>query len=802
MSLDDFECGKPIGEGAFAKVYSGIHKATGIDVAVKLLFAQKLEEEDKVDFLRETSVMAQVSDLFVLPFLGWTATQPYAIITQLAPNGSLFNALRGKPGSPEMTPTLKTKLMIGIAKGMLALHKKKIIHRDLKSLNVLLDERCFPKICDFGLSIIDSEVAMKTREIGTPHWMAPELFETTDYTNKVDVYAYGVLMWEILTESTPYKGMSGNQIAVAVCQHGERPPFPRGTPKLIQQFIRECWHQIPSKRPSFKQIVNLLEKRTVVFPGTDMDELDFFFQQIKEDEELRKQGKGIGVRPLGNPLFIAKMTQGLDQGGQKSNEANPSELSNPLYNNYQQNFKLCIKLFTYPESIKQFFELLVPAVVNDPGSEITNFILTQCLKLVTKEDYIFNAFYSSKLFGSLTVNKKETSSAIFNLLNYFFSKRPEAIDGDMLSYYSPLTPFAPHKMLKLLMFNLERFGDFANGWEVSNMLMYISPTMIRSNVGDKYIRFIMKMLNHPQFKQQYIKSCIRIIIAAIQQENPETCNTAYAALIQLNDGSISISPDVITKSLTIDGCEKGALAYLLKTTNIRLNPTMIDRLFTLAEGSKEAFALILLFSQRPDSFTSFFPDYNAPWLVDGRLSLEHSVQVMAGIMCNKDYRRYVSAVSQVPKWLSLLAQSMKSSTIGFTTLMIAKIGITEDLLNKLNNVGFFKKFVEGFNLLKDDQLLQNTIVLIDGCSRIMNIEDFSALDPLLMRIALKDQTASRNNDRLYIGAISALSMRSLHKEGAIHLKSLPNIGTLITTYQNDPQARPFIEILWRNCTAV
>ena len=79
VSLDDFECGKPIGEGAFAKVYSGIHKATGIDVAVKLLFAQKLEEEDKVDFLRETSVMAQVSDLFVLPFLTKKSTKRYII---------------------------------------------------------------------------------------------------------------------------------------------------------------------------------------------------------------------------------------------------------------------------------------------------------------------------------------------------------------------------------------------------------------------------------------------------------------------------------------------------------------------------------------------------------------------------------------------------------------------------------------------------------------------------------------------------------------------------------------------------
>ena len=340
VSLDEFQQSRVIGEGAFGQVYLGVHKPTGTECAIKLLFAQQLKEKDKIDFLRETSVMADCNDLFLLPCMGWTATPPYAIITQFSPNGSLFDALRGKPGTPELTPTLKTIIMIGVAHGMMALHKKKVIHRDLKSLNILLDERCFPKVCDFGLSIVDSEVAIKTRDIGTPHWMAPELFESTDYTNKVDVYAYAITMWELLTGSTPYKGKTAVQIAVAVCQHGERPAFPKGAPKDICSFIRACWNQNPAKRPSFKQIYNLLSKRTIVFPGTDMNELDFFFQQIEEDALNRKAGKGIGVQPLGNPLFIASMTQNI-KGKATPNQPNPSELGNPLYEYYVYNSRKC-----------------------------------------------------------------------------------------------------------------------------------------------------------------------------------------------------------------------------------------------------------------------------------------------------------------------------------------------------------------------------------------------------------------------------------------------------------------------------
>ena len=799
VSLDEFEKGKAIGEGAFGKVYLGVHKPTGIECGIKILLATHLEERDKVDLLRETGVMAEVSDLFVLPFLGWTATYPYAVITQYASGGCLFNALRGKEGSPKLTPTVKTIIMIGVAKGMLALHKKKIIHRDLKSLNVLLDERCFPKICDFGLSIVDSEVAMKTKDIGTPHWMAPELFESNDYTNKVDVYAYGILLWEILTGSTPYKGKSGLQIAMAVCQRGERPAFPKNTPKKIQNFIKQCWHQIPSKRPSFQQIVTLLSNKTIFFPGTDLDELDFFFDQVAEEEQMRKQGQGVGVKPLGNPLFVAQMCQGIDTGTTKSDEANPAELSNPLCKNYEKNFKMCVKLYTTPDNVKQFFEMLIPAILKDEQNSISNFILAQCLRLITKEDYIFNAFFSSKMFGSLPTNRKDIANSIFNILNVFFTKKPEAVDCDLLNYFSPLTQFAPHKMLKLIMLNLDKFGQLANGWDLCRFLIYLAPTMIRSDIGNEYIQLLMKMIKtQRQFAAQYIKDCAKIFVAAIQQFKPEISNTGYAALLQINDGSLALLPDIVAKSLSTEGCEKGALAYLLTSKNIALSPQIIDSLCTLSAKSKEAMALLLWYTERNDSFICYFPDYRGSWLVDGRLSIEASSQLMAALMCHKEFRPYMAHVFQLPQWLCLLAQSMVCSTIGLTSVLVAKIGITADFIRKLQVANFFKFFIDGVINLNDERLYQSTSVLIDGCSRIADVDDFSKYDQTLVEIGLKEKGG--DNPNLYLCAISALAMRSLHRPAVEHIKTVPKVGKLITQLQSDPKANPFITILWKNCS--
>ena len=299
VNVDDFEKGNVAGEGAFGKVYISIHKPTGTKCALKQLFCEKLEDRDLVEFIREIEISAKCNSMFVLPLYGWAATYPYSIVTPYIPNGSLFNALRRRPGSPRLTPTIKTKIMIGCAHGMMALHKMGVIHRDLKSMNVLLDENVCPKICDFGISrFASSERQLMTQQIGTPHWMAPELFLTSDYTNKVDVYAYAIMMWELLTESTPFKGYNGQQIAMAVCNRNERPVLPPNTPKKIKTFIVRCWDMNPDKRPSFEQICKVLDDKKVMFEGTDPDEIEMFVNEIKKDEAQRAKNKGVRQSPL------------------------------------------------------------------------------------------------------------------------------------------------------------------------------------------------------------------------------------------------------------------------------------------------------------------------------------------------------------------------------------------------------------------------------------------------------------------------------------------------------------------------
>lgn len=222
-----------------------------------------------------------------MPLIGFTNCFPYSIVTKYY-HRSLFSALRSK--SHPLDSTHKTVIALGIAYGMNFLHSQNIIHRDLKSPNILLNTYDVPAICDFGLAkSLNNKQETLTTEIGTCDWTAPEVFQSPHYTFKVDVYSFGVMLWEMITARQPYKGLTAMQVAFAVTQNKERPKFPKDTPVKLKKFIQKCWHQNPDKRPTFAKIVVKIAKHKVSFPGTDKYFVDEFrkwaYQRIKHSKE-------------------------------------------------------------------------------------------------------------------------------------------------------------------------------------------------------------------------------------------------------------------------------------------------------------------------------------------------------------------------------------------------------------------------------------------------------------------------------------------------------------------------------------
>jgi len=147
-----------------------------------------------------------------------------------------------------------------------------------------MDAKKRPKICDFGLSRYANEKDddFMTNNVGTAHSMAPELFNQNGYDNKVDVYAYGMLLWEMLTGHSPFKGKVAAQIAYAVCKENKRPKIPHQTPTALKELITKCWDGNPKNRPTFHHILKYFRNHSAKFPDTDDELISSFFHHIKK----------------------------------------------------------------------------------------------------------------------------------------------------------------------------------------------------------------------------------------------------------------------------------------------------------------------------------------------------------------------------------------------------------------------------------------------------------------------------------------------------------------------------------------
>ncbi|EAY17062.1 TKL family protein kinase [Trichomonas vaginalis G3] len=190
LYYDNLQFVKVIGNGAYGEVWEGIYLPTQKKVAIKKLHTDILDGNMHELYNREVLALSTLKNTFLLPFIGFTTVPPYCIVTKFIPNNSLFNNLHGKENALQLTPTEFNIIAFGIAVGMSYLHANKTIHRDLKSQNVLIDDRKYPIICDFGSSKNTDLSLTMTGQGGTPSYMAPEFLQNEKYDEKVDVYSY------------------------------------------------------------------------------------------------------------------------------------------------------------------------------------------------------------------------------------------------------------------------------------------------------------------------------------------------------------------------------------------------------------------------------------------------------------------------------------------------------------------------------------------------------------------------------------------------------------------------------------
>ncbi|XDV42087.1 hypothetical protein PO909_010830 [Leuciscus waleckii] len=275
----DIDVEEVVGRGAFGVVCKA--KWKGRDVAIKTIES----ESERNAFIVELRQLSRVNHPNIVKLYG-SCSNPVCLVMEYAEGGSLYNVLHGAEPLPHYTASHAMSWCLQCSQGVSYLHgmkPKALIHRDLKPPNLLLVAGgTVLKICDFGTAC-DIQTHM-TNNKGSAAWMAPEVFEGSNYSEKCDVFSWGIILWEVITRRKPFDEIGGPAFRIMWAVHrGTRPPLIKNLPKPIESLMNRCWSKDPSQRPSMEEIVKIMSHLMRYFPGSE-EPLQYPYQYSDEGQ--------------------------------------------------------------------------------------------------------------------------------------------------------------------------------------------------------------------------------------------------------------------------------------------------------------------------------------------------------------------------------------------------------------------------------------------------------------------------------------------------------------------------------------
>uniref|UniRef100_A0A8D8RG83 non-specific protein-tyrosine kinase n=2 Tax=Cacopsylla melanoneura TaxID=428564 RepID=A0A8D8RG83_9HEMI len=262
LTRNQIEIGEKIGDGQFGDVHRGVFRRpdkTVISVAVKTCKGDTdLSTAEK--FLEEAYIMQQFEHPHIIKLIGVCSESPIWIVMELAKFGELRSYLQTNKHHLDLATLLKYSYQLSTA--LSYLESKKFVHRDIAARNVLVSSHTCVKLADFGLSRwVQDQSYYKASKGKLPiKWMSPESINFRRFTTASDVWMFGVCMWEILMLGVkPFQGVKNSEVT-AKLDNGERLALPANCPPRLYSLMSQCWSYEPSKRPSFKQIKQVLNE--------------------------------------------------------------------------------------------------------------------------------------------------------------------------------------------------------------------------------------------------------------------------------------------------------------------------------------------------------------------------------------------------------------------------------------------------------------------------------------------------------------------------------------------------------------
>lgn len=794
IDRDNYIKGEELGHGGYGVVYLCIDKQTNEQVAIKELHLETLKGKQLKSFCREIRVLAVASHPFLVRFIGFTTEPPYWIVTEYASSGSLFHKLHKKNNAAnveQLTGSSKTQIAMGIAGGMARLHELNVIHRDLKTLNVLLDSKFLPKICDYGIArfLGDNETGLVTKKVGTPAWMAPELFQESVYTNKVDVYSYGIMLWEMLSGNVPYKGKKPAEVMQSVVMRDERPPLSPLAPNKLKNLIIMCWNKDAKMRPTFAKIYELFASKTIKFPDTDDTAIQAIisitnkwkFKNMQQEELLKSQA-------LGSNKFMSVP---------KSNVCQQVFEMQDMKEVYQ--FMVTINEKNCSDFYKSVKQMVLKYIVGKKCSNdiILNSALFEVLRLILNDKNCMKVFIKEGHYKGLPFEVESLQDITFSIMIAIVEQAPKILDSAFITMLEDQNIISKQgmKISRIISTCVDSYNDDSLNWDLTNVLLMNYDLFITLGCAKPLINTAYKLFLIPSFKEARGQYCLSIFTACLTNKDEEIVELAYQALINIQAPIIPLDSSVIANHIKSITMKNKALTLLCYSKPIEVTTNLLETLLeeNFSSSSKLASYAFLSICQYEDVSPSII-NVQHKWLVSNPESnIVFAIQILLVLIQFESNQRDLINLIGMPKFLTDALSILDISVFLAIRIIINKLAINAGFVSKLQQNNFIKFLIKYSMDADDEDCYWAVLEIFDRFSAFPFCPDWTEFIPKCLYF-LKVQFYSKLNYQ----ALNFIFSCSKTIKGAKRLKEEECLIYIETYSLKNPQSLDIVRQIKKN----
>ncbi|OHS96186.1 TKL family protein kinase [Tritrichomonas foetus] len=802
VKKSQFSMGSVIGKGGFGEVYRAKDRKSQKECAYKQIFSEKLEGHRMRRYIAEIKTMASCYNMFLVPLVGFTAEAPYSIVTEYMPRGSLDKYIRKRHANDvcPLSGTQLTSIAIGIAHGMIHLHQKGIIHRDLKAANILLDNRYFPKICDFGIARFEDIGGGMTQKIGTPNYMAPELIVSNAYDNKVDVYAFGMILFEMSEGVRPFKGMKLMEIFSSVVKNQQRPEFSNATPESLQKLISKCWAQDPKERPPFEEIFEILSKGIAAFPDTKLREIRRFCKLIRRDEEKRgpireqherelkerqlARQKGQKVDPrkktediefsdyyeedeydrpivVDNNILSPIGEKAPNRQSSRSSKFDIKNLSDPDSPTFEKDLNHYANSLQ-PKQVSSFIQLLIPHLKsannnssNNKGTSVSSLraIVHVVTRLMNRNKNFIIEILKTQFVTLLPVYDDRLIDECIEFYRILFEKHQDRLTDEHIPYVTEMLQKRPSTMLCMFSSYVTACSGVENYYVD---LLFDLPRIVKDTPDGKLLLTILDymMATNPKYAKINMNRVLDIFYSFLKSNDPGTAVLAMRGLIRFKAKINEKDIPYLTKYLHNNVLWSHTLRYLGESQFILSSDELVRALVYRASHSKLAALILLRIASSPSEAPTLlkYPQ----WMVISEEHQKEAFQIFCVLFLNKNNRRTLTVSEQFPYFLKNIARTGEDVYIGVIPSIIKRATINSRTIKDLTQSGFLATFLEEVTKKNDTASYKFLLIVTDKLARTGYSDEFLRIANTLMTVM--------NNASLFPKCISVFIVLSQHQK--------------------------------------